>query len=97
MRKYTTPNKTLIIDALKTCESIGLTVSILTKLNLETIEEAAEEIVGWLQQGDIHSLHMNMNQLIKSAVATVESERITDLNLIEKLIGNFALTAIISS
>lgn len=94
-RKYTTLNKTLIIEALKVCESIGLTASILIKLKLETIEEAADEIVGWLQKGDIHSLHMNMNRLIKSAVAVIDADRVIDLDLIQKLVGAIALTSMV--
>ncbi|MEE9354961.1 MAG: helix-turn-helix transcriptional regulator [Methylococcaceae bacterium] len=88
-------NKHLIIKALEDCQAMGLTGLILINLNVKKIVEAANIIVNWLQDEKKEELSIQFNQLIKTKVVAINHNSVTDLNLIEQLIGHIALSATI--
>lgn len=88
-------NKSLIIKALEDCQAMGLTGQILKTLDVKTIEQAAEKVVDWLQQGNMLPFSKHFNQLIKTAIETIGKNTVTDLDLIEQLMGHIALSATI--
>ncbi len=88
-------NKQLFIKALNDCKAIGLTAAILEKMEADNVEDAASKIEAWVKAGNIQPIRKTFNQLIKDAVLKVTIKQEKDLEIIEQLIANIAMAAVI--